>query len=420
MTGSEALGVWCGNRRVGLLSRRPSGAMEFQYDPAWIHEGGFAISQSLPLDSFESTTAQTQAHSFFANLLPEGEARTLVVRRYRTPDDDFELLRAIGGECAGALSILPLEQEPDAFRQFAYERIDDNRLAAMLFRRGWESEESGESAPPRLSLAGAQDKTTVMIESGEIHCPKGNAPSTHILKFDSLRYLNVLAFECFGTQLAASAGLPVVEFELRKVGRDTIALTKRYDRHQGIDGRILRLHQEDFCQALGYSSHAKYENDGGPSFVDCFRLVRDTSAAPLDDLESLLRWQIFNVLAGNSDGHAKNLSLLYMLDGAVRLAPFYDLVPTRAIQNLAHELAFAVGGVRNPGNVGPNQWRSLAAECDVEPRAVMAMVEGMAASLGAKAREARDRFEGMHGPLPALDRVLRVIDQQCRRAMRRH
>ena len=134
MTGSEALGVWCGNRRVGLLSRRPSGAMEFQYDPAWIHEGGFAISQSLPLDSFESTTAQNQAHSFFANLLPEGEARTLVVRRYRTPDDDFELLRAIGGECAGALSILPLEQEPDAFRQFAYERIDDDRLAAMLFR----------------------------------------------------------------------------------------------------------------------------------------------------------------------------------------------------------------------------------------------------------------------------------------------
>ena len=394
--------------------------MEFQYDPAWIRDGGFAISQSLPLKAFESATAENQAHSFFANLLPEGEARTLVARRYRIPDDDFELLRAIGGECAGALSVLPWGQQPDSFRPFAYERIDDSGLGAMIFRRGWESEDSEESAAPRLSLAGAQDKTTVMIENGEMHCPKGNAPSTHILKFDSLQYLNVLAFECFATQLAASAGLPVVEFELRKVGLDTIAITKRYDRHQGRDGQILRLHQEDFCQALGYSSHAKYESDGGPSFVDCFRLVREVSAAPLDDLESLLRWQVFNVLAGNSDGHAKNLSLLYMFDGAVRLAPFYDLVPTRAIENLAHDLAFAVGGVRNPGNVGPNQWGSLAAECAVEPRLVMTMVDGMAESLGAKAREARDWFEGKHGPLPALDRVLRVIDRQCRRAMRRH
>ena len=420
MTGGETLGVWCGTQRVGLLCRGPSGAMEFQYDSAWIHEGGFAISQSLPLESFESTTVEDPAHSFFANLLPEGEARTLVARRHRIPDDDFEMLRAIGGECAGALSILPVGQEPDSFRPFAYEPIDDGGLAAMIFRRGWESADSGESIPPRLSLAGAQDKTTVMIENGELHCPTGNAPSTHILKFDSLHYRNVLAFECFATQLAASVGLPVVEFELRKVGLDTIALTKRYDRHQGSDGEILRLHQEDFCQALGYRSHAKYENEGGPSFVDCFRLVRDVSAAPLDDLEGLLRWQIFNVLAGNSDGHAKNLSLLYMLDGAVRLAPFYDLVPTRAIENLAHELAFAVGGVRNPGNVGPNQWRSLAAECDVEPRVVMAMVTGMAEALGVKASEARERFEGMYGPLPALDRVLRVIDQQCRRAMRRH
>lgn len=122
--------------------------MQFQYDSAWIHEGGFAISQSLPLGSLESTTAENQAHSFFANLLPEGEARTLVARRYRIPDDDFEMLRAIGGECAGALSILPLGQEPDSFTPFAYERIDDGGLGAMIFRRGWELAESEGSAPP--------------------------------------------------------------------------------------------------------------------------------------------------------------------------------------------------------------------------------------------------------------------------------
>ena len=158
--------------------------------------------------------------------------------------------------------------------------------------------------------------------------------------------------------------MPVVEFELRTVGLDTIALVKRYDRYLGDDSRILRIHQEDFCQALGYSSREKYEGEGGPSFARCCRLVREISAAPLDDLEGLLQWQIFNVLAGNSDGHAKNLSLLYMLDGAIRLAPFYDLVPTRAIANLNHDLAFAevesetpatwvgTSGNRSPPSVG--------------------------------------------------------------------
>lgn len=132
--------------------------MEFQYDSAWTQEGGFASSPSLPLKACESTTVENQAHSFFANLLPEGEARTLDAQRYRIPGDDFELLRAIEGECAGALSVLPLGEEPDSFRPSAYARIDDSGLGATIFRRGWESAYLGESAPPRLSPAGAQDK----------------------------------------------------------------------------------------------------------------------------------------------------------------------------------------------------------------------------------------------------------------------
>ncbi len=229
----------------------------------------------------------------------------------------------------------------------------------------------------------------------------------------------MLPYECFATLLAKSAGLPVVEFELHTVGLDTFALVRRYDRYLGDDGRILRMHQEDFCQALGYSSREKYEGEGGPSFARCCRLVREVSAVPSDDLESLLQWQIFNVLAGNSDAHTKNLSLLYRLDGAIRLAPFYDLVPTRAIANLNHHLALAVGGERNPGNAGRNQWKSLAAECGISPGVVASMVEGIAESLRAKTGETRERFEDLHGPLPALDRVERLVEQQCKRAMRR-
>ena len=153
-------------------------------------------------------------------------------------------------------------------------------------------------------------------------------------------------------------------------------------------------------------------------FADCYRLIRDVSDAPLDDLERLLRWQVFNVLAGNSDGHAKNLSLLYGSDGSTRLAPFYDLVPTRAIENLDHDLAIGVGGMRNPGNVGRRHWESVAAECDVRSDVVLSLVEETAESLMVHSAEARARFEETHGRLPALDRVEKVVSRQCQRAAR--
>lgn len=414
----ESLAVWSGGRRVGRLRSRPGQGMEFDYDPGWIQADGVAISQSMPLRSGELTVGDSRAHSFFANLLPEAMARARIVTRCRIPDDDFALLRALGRECAGALEILPEGDEPDDPSSSQYERFDGSRLADLQFESSWCFEGLERRPAPRPSLAGAQDKTAVALFDNKIWLPKGTAPSSHILKFDSVEYSTVLAFECFATLLAEFAGLPVVDFELRTVGRDFIALIKRYDRILEDDGRIRRLHQEDFCQAMGLSSQSKYETDGGPSFADCYRLIRDVSDAPLDDLEQLLRWQVFNVLAGNSDGHAKNLSLLYGSDGSTRLAPFYDLVPTRAIENLDHDLAIGVGGIRNPGNVGRRHWESLSVECDVRSEVVLSLVEQTAESLLEHFAEARARFEETHGGLPALDRVERVVSRQCRRAAR--
>ena len=414
----NVLGVWFGNRRVGQLRRGPSRTMKFQYEPAWVHGDGFAVSQSMPLDGGDSEVNDERAHHFFANLLPEGNARDHIVRRCRVPDDDFDLLRAFGRECAGALVILPEGQEPDVTGSEDYEHASDEVLAELLYEQGWNFEDYQGNLAPRHSLAGAQNKTTVALLDGLICLPKGTSPSTHILKFDSLAYSNVLAYECFATMLASSAGLPVVEFELRESGHDFFALIKRYDRVPGDDRRILRLHQEDFCQALGYSSRRKYETVGGPTFARCYELVRDVSDAPLDDLESLLCWQIFNVMAGNSDGHAKNLSLLYGTDGSTRLAPFYDLVPTRAIVRLDQSLALSVGGMRHPGNVGRGHWESLAVDCGVPARVVFFLVERIAESVAANALRMRERFEALHGPFPALDRVESIVRRQCRNAIR--
>ena len=416
---SDVLNVWHEGRRVGRLRRRSSRRMEFRYNSEWVREQGYAISQSMPLDPGDLTVRDERAHRFFANLLPEGGVRERVLRHFRIPDDDFELLRKLGGECAGALSILPEEQEPDSLDREEYRLVDDDRLGRLIFSLGWDFAEIETNPAARLSLAGAQHKMTVALRNGLIHLPVGTAPSSHILKFDSVEFTNVLAFESFATLLAKSAGLPVVEFDLRRVGRDFVALIERYDRICGEDGRIRRLHQEDFCQALGYSSRTKYEADGGPSFARCYRLVRDVSDAPVDDLGRLLRWQIFNVLAGNSDGHAKNLSLLYGPDGGTHLAPFYDLVPTRAIANLDHDLAIQVSGVGNPGNVGQSHWESLAVECDVRPAVVISLVQETAEALMANMPRARERFEDLHGRFPALQRVERVVHRQCRRALRR-
>ncbi len=414
----DELAVWHGIRRVGRLRRRSDRRMEFRYGSEWVRGRGFAISQSMPLDPGALTVRDERAHRFFANLLPEGGARERVVRHLRVPDDDFELLRKLGGECAGALSILPEGHQPDSLDAEAYRLVPDGMFGRLVLRRGLDIEESGSNRVVRMSLAGKQDKMTVALRDRLILLPVGSAPSSHVLKFDSREFANVLAFECFATLLAKSAGLPVVEFELRRIGRDFIALIERYDRIRGQDGRIGRLHQEDFCQALGYRSRAKYEAGGGPSFARCFRLVRDVSDTPLDDLERLLRWQIFNVLAGSSDGHAKNLSLLYGPDGETHLAPFYDLVPTRGIANLDHDLALHVGGLGNPENLGPSHWESLAVECDIRPAVVMSLVQESAESLMANLPLTRERFEDLHGRFPAMQRVERVVQHQCRRAMR--
>ena len=172
MKASDLLEAWCGSQRVGLLRRRPSQGMTFQYESAWVHGGDFAISQSMPLDASELTIGDDRAHSFFANLLPERAARTLIARRHSVPDDDFELLRAFGGECAGSLSVLPDGSEPDWCDRHAYERIDDKELGSMIFQRGWESADSSGNGAARLSLAGAQDKTTVRLKNGQLYPPR--------------------------------------------------------------------------------------------------------------------------------------------------------------------------------------------------------------------------------------------------------
>lgn len=413
MSTPDALTVWHEQNLVGELWRNTTGSMGFRYDPGWIAGSGFAVSHSLPLAEPEFGPEDGIAHRWFANLLPEGAVREHIIRDLKLPNTDFDLLRAIGGECAGALSILPPHRKPATQRN--YRPLMAEELAQLAARRGqiyagWPADER-----PRLSLAGAQNKCPVLLRNDQVFLPQDEAPSSHILKFELADYRHLPAYETFTTQLAAAIGLPVVNIALGTVDQTHYAQITRFDRVLDERGELHRLHQEDFCQALNYGHEKKYQEHGGPSFAQCFQLAQAVSSEPAIDTQNLLRWQIFNVLAGNSDGHAKNLALLHRQEGATRLAPFYDLVCTRAIERIDYHLAFDVGGERNPSLINPAQWESLARQCDVRPKFLLNLVLEISGALQKSLGSVREDFEARYGPYPALQRIQQIVTQQCQR-----
>jgi len=411
----DSLNVWFERRLVGRLWRRDPGLIGFAYDSVWVEESGFAISRTLPLSLEPFSPEDPAAHNFFANLLPEGAVRDHIVRDLKIADEDFELLRAIGGECAGALSLLPIREFPTG--QSSYLPLSPEALSDLVKRRGhiYSSLPAGER--PRLSLAGAQDKCPVLVREGRFFLPQREAPSSHILKFELTSYRHVPAYETFTTMLAREIGLPAVDIDLIEIAGQSCTLTRRYDRDADERGDIRRSHQEDFCQALGYPPYKKYQDSGGPTFADCFNALREVSTEPAVDSENLLRWQIFNVLAGNSDGHAKNFSLLYRKEGAVRLAPFYDLVCTRAIERVDRHLAFGIGGERDPGKIQRAHWDRFATECDVRKQFMQRLVQETASSLTQKLPPTLESFEKRFGAYPALQRIEQVVRRASKRAL---
>lgn len=422
MIDHDSLNVWCGESLVGYLWRNSVGQIGFNYADEWLEStNSFQLSIALPLRVEEYSPEEGFAHRFFANLLPEGGAREQIVRDLKISNADFDLLRAIGGECAGALSLLRTEQVPST--DYKYQKLSDEELANLVKRKGQPSTWKGNDRP-RLSLAGAQSKCPVLFRNGEYFLPQNESPSTHILKFEITDYRHLPAYETFTTYLAASIGLEVVEISLQYAtktndkNQEPYARILRYDRAINDEGQIVRYHQEDFCQALGYGHERKYQEHGGATFAECYNLLSDVSTNPAEDCDRLLRWQIFNVLAGNSDGHAKNLSLLYYPGRVVRLAPLYDLICTRAIERIDENLAFSVGGERNPSLVSDDHWKALAKECNTNPRYVQGLVKELAEALLAKVKVVREAFEELYGEYRALEEIQKVVFTQCKRTLK--
>ena len=357
---ARILHVWLRDRLVGELQQDDSGQLRFRYAEEWLAApDAVPLSVSLPLR--DEGFSQKLARPFFAGLLPEETNRTLIAKSFGiSKNNDFALLDRIGGECAGAVSLMPEGVPPSGAEPGAYEAIDEARLAQLLAELPKHPLLAGK-AGLRLSLAGAQSKMAIARIGEGYALPLNGAPSTHILKPPSPHFAGLIENECFCMKLAAAVGLKVAGVRIGRAQDSSFLEIERYDRRHLSDGTLERIHQEDFCQALGVAPEMKYQSEGGPGLKRCFELVRTVSSAPAVDLLRLFDAVVFNYLIGNGDAHGKNFSLIY--EGReIRLAPLYDLVCTQAYPELSQTMAMKLGGERNAGDVVARNWRKFADE----------------------------------------------------------
>jgi serine/threonine-protein kinase HipA len=348
------LDVYLTGRKAGRLIRKDNGNMQFRYDAGY---DGAPLSRCLPVQPEAHPHALCRA--VFGGLLPEGASREAIARRLGISDEnDHSLLEEIGGDCAGAISVLPagcVQNGVPLTAEIAAAELDER--VADLPQRPLAASPDGE---PRLSLAGAQPKLPVIFEAGRTLLPRNSAaPTTHIIKPEPAGFEGLVENEAFCLELAARCDLATARASRRRTGSGLpYLLVERYDRDPTVDP-IRRLHQEDFCQALGQPSERKYQAEGGPSIADAMELIRAAAAIPAQDVPRFWEALVFNWLIGNCDAHGKNFSLLYD-GGAPTLAPLYDLVSTSLYEDISRRLAMSIGGARLLEEVDLGAWVELA------------------------------------------------------------
>ena len=441
----QQLSVWLFGQHAGNLEQ-VDGRLGFSYTPEWLaRTDAVPLSQSLPLqlESFDDRATRP----FFAGLLPEGDKRRLVAQALHVSrQNDFALLDGIGGECAGAVTLLEPGQTPfagDAINasnagnagsiENAVRWLSRADLVAVLDDMPRRPMLAGEQ-DMRLSLAGAQDKLPVVarLESGvvQIGLPKFGLPSTHILKPAIPGIEGSVFNEGFCMALARTLKLDVANAIIHRMEdgqQREFLLVERYDRkHAQGDLATLsnpttssvRLHQEDFCQALGFPPETKYQNEGGPDLVQAFELLRRATRPSAPSTLRLLDFVIFNALVGNHDAHSKNFSLLYMAKGAL-LAPLYDVLCTAVYPRLTDKMAMEIGSKYKFSEVQARHWEQFSAAAQLSPAQVKKRVLDIAKRLPDLARATQAVLEAQGSGHPILGQIATLIDQRCALTIRR-
>ena len=356
---SSRLQVLINSRSVGTLISASSGAIEFEYAASWLNwQNNFPVSLSLPLREDRYVGAPVVA--VFDNLLPDNDdiRRHVAERVGAEGTDAYSLLAAVGRDCVGALQFLPEEADPGNPGEVKGTSISAVEIASILKNLGTAPLGVSEDDDFRISLAGAHEKTALLRWNGRWHRPLGTTPTTHILKPAIGKLPNGIDLsqsvenEYLCLKLTDALGLKTTKAEIEEFEGQRVLVVERFDRRWTSDNRLLRLPQEDLCQALSVPPSQKYENQKGPGISKILGLLRG-SDDPSNDQAAFLRAVIVFWLLGATDGHAKNFSIFLSPGGRFNLAPLYDVLSAQPmldagqIQHNKMKLAMAAGDKRH-------------------------------------------------------------------------
>jgi serine/threonine-protein kinase HipA len=400
----KELAVHLAGRRAGRLIRKDNGNLQFRYDAGY---PGPPVSWALPIQAEAHPHALCRA--VFGGLLPEGDGREALARNLGvSPGNDYALLEEVGGDCAGAIVLLePGGATPTDPTVRWLSSTDLDGILRELPQRPLAAD-PGEGI--RLSLAGAQPKMPVILDGDRVGQPTNlAAPTTHIVKPEPEAFPGLVDNEAFCMELAREIGLPAASVTKQQSQSGLpYLLVKRYDRDLTAEP-VRRLHQEDFCQALGVPADRKYQSEGGPSVGDAVELLRSASPAPALDVPRLWEALVFNWAIGNCDAHAKNFSLLYDA-GAPSLAPLYDLVSTTMYPRLTTRLAMSIDGATDIGEVDASTWLKLATNVGLSERfarettaRVVSRIKAEAPVLAGRPTHANDAVGALLARIEALN-----------------
>jgi serine/threonine-protein kinase HipA len=353
------LNVFLNSRLVGCLNRQSSGAIDFRYDTSWLDwEHALPVSLSLPLREDRYIGAPVIA--VFDNLLPDNDAirKRMAEQVHAEGTDAYSLLAAVGRDCVGALQFLPDGIEPGLAGTIEGKPVSEDEIAGILGNLTSAPLGLSENEDFRISITGAQEKTALLFAQGQWQKPLGTTPTTHIFKPQIGQLPNGIDLsrsvenEFLCLKLTKAFAIRSAEVDIATFGGKRALVVERFDRRWAQDGRLLRLPQEDFCQALSVPPHRKYESEGGPGMPTLLNLLKG-SDAPDEDQAMLIKALAMFWLLGATDGHAKNFSIHLSPGGRFRMTPLYDVISAQPsvdagqLQRNKMKLAMAVGSSRH-------------------------------------------------------------------------
>jgi len=421
--------VMLGEHDVGRLTRDDTGSFTFEYEEAWLaDEGAYPLSISMPLTRARHSGDVVAAYLW--GLLPDNE---IILdgwaKRFKvSARNPFALLANVGEDCPGAVRFVTAARREGVAREREKKRsiawLDEHAIAERL--RALHRDASAWRAATdagQFSLGGAQPKTALFSDGERWGVPSGRVPTTHILKPGSPDLEGHAENEHFCLSLAGEAGLPVARSRVMRFEDEVAIVVERYDRLR--DGNaVVRVHQEDCCQALGVLPVNKYENVGGPGARAIATLVRERSRSSQEDLDTFLGALAFNWVVAGTDAHAKNYSVLIGRGGDLRLAPLYDIASflpyaKHGLRKLT--LAMKIGGTYRLHEIGVRAWQKLATEVGRDPEDERARIAAMCEALpdlcaGVYERAKADGLS--HRGVPELTARIQERARACARALR--